>query len=117
MQNVVILQNCERDVITPYRRMSATSLSHLNKIMNDILLKVDFPVKPQTLYLYKGKYKVVGDKILEGVNVIKTCKCSEGYFSYTSIKFGGFEYHNETPTELIGQKFFGGEWYEIIDGG
>ena len=84
--------------------------------MNDILLKVDFPTKPQTLYLYKGKYKVIGDEILDGVNVIRTYKCSEGYFSYTSIKFGGFEYHNETPTELIGQKFFGGEWYEIIEG-
>ncbi len=113
----MILENCERDVITPYRCMSVTSLSHLDKTMNDILLKVDFPTKPQTLYLYKGKYKVVGDEILEGVNVIKTCKCSEGYFSYTSIKFGGFEYHNEIPLKLIGPKFFGGEWYEIIDGG
>ena len=88
----------------------------LNKTMNDILLKVDFPTKPQTLYLYKGKYKVIGDEILEGVNVIKTCKCSEGYFSYTSIKFGGFEYHNEIPTEFCKQKFFGGEWYEIVEG-
>jgi hypothetical protein len=58
--------------------------------MNDILIKVDFPNKPKTLYLYKGKYKVVGDEILIGVNVIRTFKCSEGYFSYTSIKFGGF---------------------------
>ena len=35
--------------------------------MNDILLKVDFPVKPKTLYLYKGKYTVNGNEILDGV--------------------------------------------------
>ncbi len=85
--------------------------------MNDILTKVDFPTKPQTLYLYKGKYKVVGDEILDGVNVIRTFKCSEGYFSYTSIRFGGFEYHYETLMNNHKPKFFGGEWYEIIDGG
>ena len=85
--------------------------------MNDILTKVDFPTKPQTLYLYKGRYKVVGDEILDGVNVIRTFKCSEGYFSYTSIRFGGFEYHHETPTKNHVPKFFGGEWYEINEGG
>jgi len=56
-------------------------------------------------------------KFSEGVNVIKTCKCSEGYFSYTSIKFGGFEYHNEIPTKLIGQKSLVANGTEIIDGG
>jgi len=113
----VILQNCERDVITPYRCMSATSLSHLNKIMNDILLKVDFPVKPQTLYLYKGQYKVIKDEFLEGVSVIRTYKCSEGYFSYTSIWHPGFQYHYEIETEKCKSRFFGGEWFEIIEGG
>ena len=85
--------------------------------MNDILIKVNFPTKRKTLYLYKGKYKVIGDEIFEGVNVIKTCKCSEGYFSYTSIKFGGFEYHSEVETEHLKPKFFGREWYEINEGG
>ncbi len=83
---------------------------------NGILCKVDFPSKPKTLYLYKGRYKVVGDEILEGVNVIRTYKCSEGYFSFTSIRFGGFEYHVEVETKNQKPKFFGGEWYEIIEG-
>ena len=96
--------------------MSATSLSLLDKIMNDILLKVDFPPKPQTLYLYKGQYKVLKDEFLEGVNVIRTFKCSEGYFSYTSIWHPGFQYHYEIETEKYKPRFFGGEWYEIVEG-
>lgn len=84
--------------------------------MNDILIKVDFPTKPKTLYLYKGKYKVIGDEILDGVNVVRTYKCSEGYFSYTSIWFGGFEYHSEIEDKQHKPKFFGGEWFEIVGG-
>ena len=83
--------------------------------MNDILLKVDFPVKPKSLYLFKGKYTVDGKEILEGVNIIRTFKCSEGYFSYISIWNPGFQYHNEIETENRKPRFFGGEWYEIID--
>jgi len=83
---------------------------------SDILCKVDFPTKPKTLYLFKGRYKVVGDEILEGVNVIRTYKCSEGYFSFTSIRFGGFEYHVEVENKNQKPKFFGGEWYEICEG-
>ena len=97
-------------------RISLVHSSHTKTTMNDILLKVDFPVKPKTLYLYKGKYKLIGDEIIEGVNVIRTWKCSEGYFSYTSIKFGGFEYHNEVEDKNHKPKFFGGDWYEIIEG-
>ena len=85
--------------------------------MNDILIKVDFPTKQSTLYLYKGKYKIIGDEILDGVNVIRTSKCSEGYFSYTSIRAGMFEYHYENPTKNHKKKFFDGEWYEINEGG
>lgn len=84
--------------------------------MNDILTKVDFPVKQGALYLFKGKFKVIGDEIHDGINVIKTVKCSEGYFSYTSIRFGGFEYHSENDGKMIGPKFFGGEWFEINGG-
>ena len=84
--------------------------------MNDILIKVDFPTKPKTLYLFKGKYKVNGDEILEGLNVIRTFKCSEGYFSYTSIWFGGFEYHYEIEGTNGKPRFFGGEWFEIVEG-
>jgi len=94
-------------------RMPVNILLTTNKTMNDILTKVDFPTKQGTLYLYKGKYKIIGDEILDGVNIIKTCKCSEGYFSYTSIRAGMFEYHYETPKRNYGPKFFGGEWYEI----
>ncbi len=90
--------------------------SHTKTIMNDILLKVDFPTKPKTLYLYKGKYKVLRDEFLEGVNVIRTFKCSEGYFSYTSIWHPGFQYHYEIETEKCKPRFFGGEWYEIVEG-
>ena len=84
--------------------------------MNDILLKVDFPIKPKTLYLFKGKYTVMGREILEGINVIRTFKCSEGYFSYTSIWHPGFQYHYEIETEKYKPRFFGGEWYEIVEG-
>jgi hypothetical protein len=80
--------------------------------MNDILIKVVFPVKKGALYLYKGKYKHLKE-ILDGLTVIRTVKCSEGYFSYISIRFGGFEYHSETESEHIGRKFFDGEWFEI----
>ena len=84
---------------------------------NDILHKVDFPTKEATLYLYKGKYKVFGDEIRDGVNVIRTFKCSEGYFSFMSIRAGGFEYHSDEEKRLIGPKFFGGEWFEIMNAG
>lgn len=97
--------------------MPVNTLLTTIKTMNDILIKVDFPTKQSTLYLYKGKYKIIGDEILDGVNVIRTSKCSEGYFSYTSIRAGMYEYHYETPTKNFGPKFFGGEWYEIIEGG
>ena len=85
-------------------------------MIDDIFTKVDFPTKQATLYLYKGKYKVSGDEILDGVNVIRTFKCCEGYFSYISIRAGFFEYHYETQTKTHGPKFFGGEWYEINEG-
>jgi hypothetical protein len=81
--------------------------------MNDILTKVDFPVKPKTLYLFKGKYTVTGDDRLEGTNVLRTYKCSEGYFSYISIWHPGFQYHYEIETEKCKSRFFGGEWFEI----
>jgi hypothetical protein len=114
---VVILQNCVKNALSPYRFRSVSILHTLGIIMNDILLKVDFPVKPQTLYLYKGKYKVLKDEFLEGVSVIRTFKCSEGYFSYTSIWHPGFQYHYEIETEKCKSRFFGGEWFEIIEGG
>ena len=106
-----------RRVLLTKVRMPVNTLLTTIKTMNDILIKVDFPTKQSTLYLYKGKYKIIGDEILDGVNVIRTSKCSEGYFSYTSIRAGMYEYHYETPTKNFGPKFFGGEWYEIIEGG
>ena len=84
---------------------------------NDILQRVDFPTKEGALYLYKGKYKVCSRDIEEGINVIRTFKCSEGYFSYLSIRAGGFEYHSNEEQRLIGPQFFGGEWYLINEGG
>ena len=82
---------------------------------NDILQPVDFPTKEGALYLYKGKYKVCGREE-EGITVIRTFKCAEGYFSYMSIRAGGFEYHSEKEQRLIGPQFFGGVWFEINEG-
>ena len=113
----MILEQCEKSGINLVR-MPVTLFSQPKEIMNDILTKVDFPTKPSTLYLYKGKYKVIGDEIHDGITVIRTSKCSEGYFSYTSIRFGGFEYHSEkdTKSKMVEKKFFGGEWFEINEG-
>lgn len=84
---------------------------------NDILIKVDWPTKKGCLYLFKGKFKGVTDVMQEGVNVIKLFKSKEGYLSYTSIKGGGFEYHRDSEdSNMIGPKFFDGEWYEINEG-
>lgn len=98
--------------------MPVTLFSQPKELMNDILTKVDFPTKKGALYLYKGKYKLIKD-IYDGVTVIKVInsKIDKGYLSFTSIRFGGFEYHHEIESQHCERLFFGGEWYEINEGG
>lgn len=84
---------------------------------DNILIKVDFPTKPGTLYLFKGKYLNCKDDLRDGVNVIRTFKCSEGYFSYMSLRAGGFQYHSDKKEKLIEPMFFDGEWFEINEDG
>jgi hypothetical protein len=113
---VVILEQCEKGGNNMVR-MPVTPFSQPKEIMNDILTKVDFPTKKGALYLYKGKYKLIND-ILDGVTVIKTVRINSdnGYFSFISIRFGGFEYHHEIESQNCERVFFGGEWFEINEG-
>lgn len=114
---VVHLIQCEKSGINLVR-MPVTLFSQPKELMNDILTKVDFPTKKGALYLYKGKYKLIKD-IYDGVTVIKVInsKIDKGYLSFTSIRFGGFEYHHEIESQHCERLFFGGEWYEINEGG
>ena len=98
--------------------MPVAPFSQPKEIMNDILTKVDFPSKKGVLYLYKGKYKLLKN-VLDGVTVIKVVNVNvdRGYLSFTSIRFGGFEYHYEEESKNCERLFFGGEWFEINEGG
>ena len=114
---MVILEQCEKSVIKVVR-MPVTLFSQPKEIMNDILTKVDFPSKKGVLYLYKGKYKLLKN-VLDGVTVIKVVNVNvdRGYLSFTSIRFGAFEYHHEIESPNRERLFFGGEWFEINEGG
>ena len=114
---MVILEQCEKSGINLVR-MPVTLFSQPKEIMNDILTKVDFPTKKGALYLYKGKYKLLKN-VLDGVTVIKVVNVNldRGYLSFTSIRFGGFEYHHEVESKNCQRLFLGGEWFEIKEGG
>jgi hypothetical protein len=43
-------------------------------------------------------------------------KLTKVILSFTSIRFGGFEYHHEIESPHCERLFFGGEWFEINEG-